>query len=121
MNSDYAEEHAIDWQSPDVPIGSGGSQAHWQRNRQTDTTIWASAESEPTMATKYEILVERLADLEMKAENIRHDLEWMANTKFGKPCIGCNQILETERDFAAHFEIPDTRYLNLGNCPVMDR
>lgn len=32
-------------------------------------------------------------------------------------CSKCGTRFETEGDFAAHYYIPDARYLNLGNCP----
>ena len=38
----------------------------------------------------------------------------------GQSCSGCGESLATEGDFARHFVLDDTRYLNLGNCPVKD-
>jgi hypothetical protein len=47
--------------------------------------------------------------------------EWMLKTPFGGQCIGCNQPLATEADFAKHFIIPDPIYKNLGYCPKSNR
>jgi hypothetical protein len=33
-------------------------------------------------------------------------------------CAGCEINLQTEADFAKHFVVLDSRYLNLGECPI---
>lgn len=38
-------------------------------------------------------------------------------TQFNHPCSGCGVMLATEADFAKHFIIKDSLYLNLGECP----
>lgn len=67
--------------------------------------------------TKLEILAERIE----KAREELAILEGMAtgleNIKLNVPCTGCGEVLETEKDFAGHFMVPDERYLNLGYCP----
>ena len=70
------------------------------------------------MRTKWQILNERRAKAQAAADSIAADFRWMERTVFGRPCIGCGTMLETEADFAQHFVIPDERYLNLGNCPI---
>lgn len=49
-------------------------------------------------------------------------IEWAKKTNFGRPCAGCNKVLETEYDFAAHFVISRWDFwrglFNLGECPV---
>lgn len=72
------------------------------------------------MRTKWEIMEAQAAFLEEEAAKLRHRLEGLNNTPFGHKCEGCGLMLETEGQFAAHFEIPDERYLNLGGCPVVD-
>lgn len=32
-------------------------------------------------------------------------------------CAGCGTPLHSEYEFTDHFEVADSRYLNLGNCP----
>jgi hypothetical protein len=44
-------------------------------------------------------------------------MQALANTPWGPPCIICGQPLPTEADFAKHFVLTDIRFLNLGNCP----
>ena len=70
------------------------------------------------MRTKWDVMVQREKELTKELERLRADMEWMRRTEFGKPCLRCGFLLETERDFAAHFLIPNERYLNLGECPT---
>ena len=72
------------------------------------------------MRTKYEIMEAKIAFLEAEAAKVRRELEGLNDTPFGHKCGGCGLFLETEGQFAAHFDIPDERYLNLGGCPVVD-
>lgn len=37
------------------------------------------------------------------------------------PCTACGEMLESEGDFARHFVIRETLYLNLGECPETDK
>lgn len=43
--------------------------------------------------------------------------ETLSGIRFGAKCSGCGVHLETEADFARHFIVNDSRYLNLGECP----
>lgn len=70
------------------------------------------------MVTKWDVLEYRMHEHEAAAEALRAQLDGLDRTKFGHPCAGCGAELATEGDFARHFAIPDTRYLNLGYCPV---
>lgn len=72
------------------------------------------------MKTKWDILEDRARILEIQAAQIRNELKGMDRTKCGLSCA-CGELLETEGDFARHFLIPDPRFLNLGDCPVMPR
>lgn len=69
------------------------------------------------MATKWSILQERLDLLEAQAAGARAYLEGLNGTPCGLTCAGCGTELVTEGDFARHFTIPDSRFLNLGDCP----
>lgn len=68
--------------------------------------------------SKWTILVARLAELEAETEKARSQLKGLDETPCGLRCSGCDAMLATEGDFARHFSIPDSRYLNLGDCPV---
>jgi hypothetical protein len=70
------------------------------------------------MTTKWDVLTARQAEAQALADSLARDLNGMEHTPFGKPCVACLTILETEADFARHFILSDTRYLNLGNCPM---
>lgn len=70
-----------------------------------------------TRTTKWSYLTEQAAALEAQAAAIRAQLQGMDETLFGYRCTGCGELLATEGDFARHYTIPDTRYLNLGDCP----
>lgn len=83
-----------------------------------------------TMArTKWDILVDRAESFEAQAKEIRNMLEGFELTKLngrgdGEPlrCSGCEVILETEAEFARHYEVPNEQFLNIGYCPIkMDR
>lgn len=69
------------------------------------------------MASKWEILSHRRDELARQLEEAQRYLDGLERTQCGLNCGGCGTYLATEADFAKHFEIPDTRYLNLGNCP----
>lgn len=69
------------------------------------------------MATKWEILEARRDEYLAQAEDVQRMLDGLEKTNCGLTCGGCGEYLRTEKDFAQHFIIPDTRYLNLGNCP----
>ena len=69
------------------------------------------------MATKWEILEARRDAYLALAAEVQRELDDLEKTNFGGTCPRCNEYLETEKDFAQHFTVPDTRYLNLGNCP----
>ena len=76
------------------------------------------------MQTKMSILQKQLGDLHdaaveaqrAYADAVAH-IEGLEATFCGLRCSGCDTLLKTEADFARHFEIPDSRYLNLGECP----
>lgn len=70
------------------------------------------------MATKYSILTDRLATLRAEVEKAEAYLASLDRTPCGLDCSGCGTRLATEGDFARHFTVPDSRYLNLGECPV---
>ena len=72
------------------------------------------------MRTKYEIMEAKIAFLEAEAAKARRELEGLIDTPCDLQCEGCGLVFETEGQFAAHFDIPDERYLNLGGCPVVD-
>lgn len=69
------------------------------------------------MATKWTILESRLATAREEVARLESTLAGLDATPCGLTCDGCGAELETEGDFARHFTIPDSRYLNLGNCP----
>ena len=69
------------------------------------------------MMTKWEILEARRDRYAAQAAEFQRELDDLEKTKCGVTCPGCGTYLETEKDFAQHFTIPDTRYLNLGTCP----
>jgi hypothetical protein len=72
------------------------------------------------MATKWSILTDRRDALQAELDQANHRLEALANTSCGLTCDSCGHYMATEKDFAEHFTIPDSRYLNLGSCPVKD-
>ena len=74
-----------------------------------------------TMTSKWFILTTRQAQLQKEADALDRDLRGMEHTPCGIPCVECGEILATEADFAKHFEVQDTRYLNLGWCPNVVR
>ena len=67
--------------------------------------------------TKWEILEARRDRYLAEAAEVQRTLDDLENTNCGATCPGCNEYLRTEKDYAQHFTIPDTRYLNLGSCP----
>lgn len=67
--------------------------------------------------TKWDILTERMTSLRNQADNIQKELDSLKATPFGSICTYCNEMLETEADFAKHFIVPNRAYLNLGECP----
>lgn len=69
------------------------------------------------MATKWEILEARRDEYLAQAADVQLTLDYLGKTNCGITCPGCGEYLRTEKDFAQHYTIPDTRYLNLGNCP----
>lgn len=71
--------------------------------------------------TKWEILQARAAELKEAAERAQRELDGLEVTACGIRCSGCNTMLYTEKDFAAHFVVRDERLLNLGYCPVADK
>lgn len=42
----------------------------------------------------------------------------LKETPCGIWCRGCELVLETEFDFAAHFTVTDSEFKNLGECPT---
>lgn len=44
--------------------------------------------------------------------------EGLERTPFGKNCTGCEQLLETEADFAKHFLLYSRVHKNNGYCPI---
>lgn len=77
-----------------------------------------------TDRSKWEILIDRLAQLDQQAADLRAELEWMLTTPIkvhdepGIFCSGCRYHLDTEGDFAKHYLVDDERFLNLGRCPT---
>lgn len=76
--------------------------------------------------TKQEILILRKERVEAEIDNLGKELNRLLteihdDRPFGRPCCGCWELLETEKDFREHFIVSDSRYLNLGYCPVVDR
>jgi hypothetical protein len=78
-----------------------------------------------TRQTKWSILAKRHVELLAELEDVQRKLDesdryiaGLSRTKCGLTCGGCGILLETEEDFAKHFTIPDSRYLNLGDCPT---
>jgi hypothetical protein len=67
--------------------------------------------------TKMEILQERMTEAFELAHKLEREIAGLERTNCGLTCGKCGAIHETEADFAAHYVIPDERYLNLGNCP----
>jgi hypothetical protein len=65
--------------------------------------------------TKWEILQARADRLRKELSELEFSLKWMENTNLHTLCA-CGEMLQTEKDFADHFLVPDERYLNLGNC-----
>lgn len=70
------------------------------------------------MVTKWDVLTARLAEAEAEASRLRVELAGLDATECGLSCDGCGEVLATEGDFARHFVVSDTRYLNLGECPA---
>lgn len=70
-----------------------------------------------TPRTKMDILEERALFLKAELDKADAYLNGLFMTNCGLTCNGCGTLLETEADFAAHFIIPDARFLNLGGCP----
>jgi hypothetical protein len=48
-------------------------------------------------------------------------LDRLETQECGLTCSGCGKVLETEKDFAEHYLVPDERFLNLGYCPDKDK
>lgn len=67
--------------------------------------------------TKWTILSDRLAKAREACADAEQALYGLDGTPCGLTCSGCGKFLETEGDFARHFTVPDSRYLNLGECP----
>lgn len=67
--------------------------------------------------TKWEVLEARRMALRLELQKIDRDMAGLEQTTCGLICSGCGELLETEKDFAAHFVIPNEQYLNLGECP----
>lgn len=87
----------------------------------SDSSIFERIERDPSIPsppTKWSVLQQRLAKARADAERIENDLAWMERTPCGLRCSGCGLLLLTEAEFAKHFVLPDTRYLNLGDCPT---
>lgn len=56
---------------------------------------------------------------------VHRTIEGLEKTECGITCEGCGSVLATERDFAAHFVVPQQNlvndFLNLANCPKSSR
>jgi hypothetical protein len=63
-----------------------------------------NAMAQPRRLTKWD----RISEAERTLLNL---------TTCGAVCSGCETPLATEGDFARHFIVPDSRYLNVGYCP----
>lgn len=75
------------------------------------------ARNEPGYVTKWFILNERLRVAKDEVKRLEDELNGMLITPLNIRCSYCLTMLETEADFAKHFTIKDTRFLNLGECP----
>lgn len=73
------------------------------------------------LRTKWQILNARRNQLAEELAMLDATIDGLARTNCGLKCSGCGVVLATEQEFAEHFVIPDERYLNLGNCPWVDR
>lgn len=69
------------------------------------------------MLTKWEILGLRRDAYLAQAAEVQRELDGLENTNCGITCPGCSMYLRTEKDYAQHFNVPDPRYLEFGNCP----
>ena len=79
------------------------------------------------MQTKMSILEQRrhqarvnLRKAQDTLEEIHSTILGLYKTTCGLNCSGCGEFLATEADFAEHFYIVNSAYLNLGECPVKD-
>src|SRR5690349_14162830 len=62
--------------------------------------------------TKWEILTARRDAVREYLARMESEMYGLEHTECGLKCSGCGEVLITEKDFAAHFIIPDERYLN---------
>ena len=69
--------------------------------------------------TKWDVLVSRRDELQRQLDEANSYLQGLENTSCNLSCR-CGAYFATEADFAKHFIVPDTRYLNLGWCPILD-
>lgn len=70
------------------------------------------------MATKWEIMITRLNEAKAEVERRRADIMALIKTPLhNTQCSGCGKPLQTEAEFAQHFEVSNPQYLNLGYCP----
>lgn len=69
------------------------------------------------MRTKWEILIAKRDRLAREADAVQQYLNALAATQFDSECTGCGVYLRTEKDFAAHFVVPNERLINSGSCP----
>jgi hypothetical protein len=70
--------------------------------------------------TKWEILQQRREEAWQKVVSLDNEIAGLLKQSCGLVCGKCGAYHETEADFAKHYVIPDTRYLNLGWCPNGD-
>lgn len=76
------------------------------------------------MATKWDILQDRLAQAEATAAALRSQIDGLVRTPCGLSC-SCGDTFDTEADFAAHFVLPMSsilnNWLNLAECPFSEK
>lgn len=69
------------------------------------------------MVTKWDVLKTRLDAARQHVADMQAEMLGMIKTPLKTPCSACGKVLWTEAEFAQHFIVPDTRYLNVGYCP----
>lgn len=80
---------------------------HWQRRRAL-TTI-------SELEGKLRRAREELRRLDAAVEHALSDTP--VNPNEPARCCGCGEDVSTEALFSAHFDIPDPRFYNVGDCP----
>lgn len=69
------------------------------------------------MHTKADVLIARLNEARKKVDELEREILGLRNQPCELSCGKCGAYHATEWDFASHYVVNDTRYLNLGWCP----